>query len=203
MPPDMSLWQAAGDANNGINSIQARTNKRFRGWDSLEDGEDREVSNQDNRRGRGTQKIKKRGRKRICCHFSSILWRQTHGCVGARQIRHHWTAGMRPEKRKEQRVGQQTARQINHPSPGGHIQCGRTQVAERLPGSAHTARLPRKVAVSELFSRESLAEAQQVQLESVAVPVPLAPRQPRQAQPDQRGAFNFNHRSEKVHCLCN
>lgn len=37
MPPDVSLWQAAGDANNRINSIQPRTNKRFRGWDSSGD----------------------------------------------------------------------------------------------------------------------------------------------------------------------
>lgn len=93
-------WQAAGDANNGINLIQSQTNKRFRGCDSSGDGEDSEVSNQDNRRGSGREKIKKRGGKRICCHFSSILWRQTHSSGAARQIRHHWTAGMRPERRK-------------------------------------------------------------------------------------------------------
>lgn len=153
MPPDVSLWQVAGDANNGINSIQPRTNKRFRGWEmwKTEKWVIKTIGE-----GAAEKRLKKRGRKRNSCHFSSILWRHTHGGGAARQIRHHWTAGMRPEKRKERRVGQQTARQINHPSPGGHIQCGRTQVAERLPGSAHTERLPRKVAVSELFSRESL-----------------------------------------------
>lgn len=56
-----------------MNLIQSQTNKRFRGRDSSGDGEDSEVSNQDNRRGSGREKIKKRGGKRICCHFSSIL----------------------------------------------------------------------------------------------------------------------------------
>lgn len=35
---DGSLWQAAEAANNKINLIHSKTNKRFRGWDSLGDG---------------------------------------------------------------------------------------------------------------------------------------------------------------------
>lgn len=142
---DGSLWQAAEAENNKINLIQSKTNKRFRGWDSS-GWEDRKVSNQDNRRGSHRGRLKRRKKKKMLSFLIHVV---KAGILFWNCLPNQASLDHRDETWEEEdlRVGQQTAWHINHPSPAGHGQCSRTQVAQRhgLPGSVHMERSPRKV----------------------------------------------------------